>query len=140
MIYAQHTSLNLQLCKICGGRCCHGSPGVWLDPQRFFDLFFGGEHLTVNQLSEQVADLGMVMWGMTGQGIPLPAPLSVLSGCAFLGAEGCRLSIAERPCQCLALIPNQRTLDQQQGCQCQAPPEASRSVANERWQNYWLTL
>jgi hypothetical protein len=138
MIYKQSTSLNLLLCKRCGGRCCQGSPGIWIDPQRFFDLFFAGKHLTVEQLTERLPELGLVMWGMSGT--PIPAPLSLDSGCAFLTVDGCRLTVAERPCQCLALIPNQKTLEQQQGCQCQTPAESSREVANQRWQNYWLTV
>ncbi len=138
MVYEQSTSLNLLLCKSCGGRCCQGSPGIWIDPQRFFDLFFAGKHLTVEQLAERLPELGLVMWGMSG--IPIPAPLSLNSGCAFLTVDGCSLTVAERPCQCLALIPNQKTLDQPQGCQCQAPAESSREVGNQRWQDYWLTV
>lgn len=134
----QSVSLNIALCKSCGGRCCKGSPGLWIDPQRFFDLFFSGKHLTVEQLNERLPQLGMVMWGMSK--IPIPAPLSVMSGCGFLTEDGCRLTVNERPCQCLALIPNPKTLDQQQGCQCQAPAESSREVANRQWQEYWLSV
>jgi len=138
MVYEQSPALDLLLCKECGGRCCQGSPGVWIDPQRFFDLFFCGDHLTVKQLNQRLPELGLVMWGMSG--IPIPAPLSLLSGCAFLTTDGCRLTIAKRPCQCLALIPNQTTLDQQYGCCCHTPAESSREVANQQWQSYWLTV
>jgi len=134
----QSVSLNLALCERCGGRCCKGSPGLWIDPQRFFELFFAGQHLTVEQLNARLPELGMVMWGMAG--VPIPAPLSFLSGCGFLTAEGCKLSVNERPCQCLALIPNKKTLDQQQGCQCQSPTQASRVRGNQQWQAYWKTV
>lgn len=138
MVYEQNTSLNLLLCKSCGGRCCQGSPGIWINPHRFFDLFCSGDHLTVAQLSERLPQLGMVMWGISG--VPMPAPLSLLSGCGFHTVDGCRLTVSERPCQCLALIPNQTTLDQNQGCQCQTPAESSREMGNQQWQNYWLTV
>lgn len=138
MVYEQSTSLNVLLCKRCGGRCCQGSPGVWIDPHRFFDLFFSGQHLTVEQLNERLPELGMVMWGMSG--IPIPAPLSLTSCCGFLTVDGCRLTVAERPCQCLALIPNQNTLDQPHGCQCQTPIESSRERGNQLWAAYWLTV
>jgi len=138
MVYEQSTALNLLLCKECGGRCCHGSPGIWIDPQRFFDIFFSGQHLTMSQLSARLPQLGLVMWGMSG--IPIPAPLSLISGCGFLTVDGCALTIAQRPCQCLALIPNQATLDLHHGCQCQTPAASSREVGNRHWQNYWLTV
>ena len=128
-------SLDLPLCRECGGRCCKGSPGIWVDPERFFALFFSGHHLTVEQLRGRLPELGLVLWEK--KGVPMPAPRSLVSGCAFLGADGCRFPVAERPCQCLALIPVKETLDQQQGCLCRVPEEFSRDVARQRWQNYW---
>ncbi len=128
-------SLNLPLCQACGGRCCQASPGIWVAPERFFALFFPNQRLTVEQLRGRLPELGLVLWEKTG--VPIPAPRSVTSGCAFLGADGCRFSVAERPCQCLALIPNPKTLDQPQGCLCHRPEEFSRESARQRWQNYW---
>lgn len=138
MGYEQSTSLNVSLCKTCGGRCCQGSPGVWIDPQRFFDLFFAGQHLSIEQLTKRLPELGMVMWGMAG--IPIPAPLSLNSGCGFLTDDGCSLTVTKRPCQCLALIPNKSTLEHKNGCQCQTPAESSREMGNHLWQQYWLTV
>lgn len=138
VLLEQRDSLNLRLCFECGGRCCQGSPGIWIDPERFFTLFFPGQRLTVEQLRGQLPALGLVLWGNSG--VPIPAPLSLDSGCAFLGADGCRLSVAERPCQCLALIPIKETLDQQQGCLCQLPEAFSRAAGRQRWQAYWQTV
>ena len=128
-------SLNLTLCEDCGGRCCQASPGVWVDPERFFAIFFAGQTLRLDQLRERISELNLVLWEKSG--VPMPAPRSLLSGCVFLVADGCRFSVAERPCQCLALIPDKRTLSQTQGCLCHEPAEFSREVARQRWQRYW---
>lgn len=127
--------LDLALCRECGGRCCQASPGIWVDPERFFSTFFAGQRLTVEQLRDQLPALGLVFWERTG--VPMPAPRSLASGCIFLGPDGCRFSVAERPCQCLALTPDRKTLEQPQGCHCQSPEEFSRDQARQRWQKYW---
>jgi len=132
------TSLDLPLCQTCGGRCCQGSPGIWVDPERFFAIFFQGQHLPIEQLRKRLPDLGMVLWEKTG--VPIPAPQSLTAGCAFLGVNGCLFSISERPCQCLALIPNKETLDQQSGCLCSLSKEYSQDAANQRWRDYWQTV
>ncbi len=138
MMLEKSGSQDLLLCRECGGRCCQGSPGIWVDPERFFALFFSGQHLTLEQLRERLPELGLVLWEKTG--VPIPAPGSLVNGCAFLGIEGCRFAVSERPCQCLALVPKQETLNQQQGCLCQIPEEFSREVARRRWQDYWQTV
>lgn len=134
----KRNSLDLPLCRECGGRCCQGSPGIWVDPDRFFALFFSGQRLTLEQLRGNLPALGLVLWGQSG--VPIPAPLSLDSGCAFLGVDGCRLSAAERPCQCLALIPVKETLDQQRGCLCKLPEAFSRDAGRQRWRKYWQTV
>jgi len=131
-------SVDVPLCRECGGRCCQGSPGIWVDPERFFALFFPGQRLTLEQLRGHLPGLGLVLWGNSG--VPIPAPLSLDSGCAFLGVDGCGLSVAERPCQCLALIPIKETLDQKQGCLCQMPEAFSRDVGTQHWRKYWQTV
>jgi len=89
-------------------------------------------------LREQLPALGLVLWGETG--VPMPAPRSLTSGCTFLGTDGCQLSIDQRPCQCLALIPNPATLGQKNKCLCRMPEQFSRTVARQHWQDYWLTV
>jgi Fe-S-cluster containining protein len=131
-------SQNLSLCQECGGRCCQGSPGVWLYPERFFAIFSSGRRLTVEQLRTRLPELGLVLWEKTG--VPIPAPRSLTEGCVFLGPDGCRLSVAERPCQCLELIPVRATLDQQQGCLCHLPEAFSREAGRQFWQNYWQSV
>jgi len=135
MLPEDRDALNLPLCQRCGGRCCQGSPGIWVDPERFFALFFHGQHLTLAQLRKRLPALGLVLWEKSG--VPMPAPRSLASGCAFLEADGCRFSVAERPCQCLAMIPNKKTLEQPQGCHCPLPEEFGRDEAKLRWQRYW---
>jgi hypothetical protein len=131
-------SQDLALCRECGGRCCQASPGIWVDPERFFAIFFAGQRLTVEQLRAQLPALDLVLWEKSG--VPIPAPRALASGCAFLGIDGCRFSITERPCQCLALTPDRQTLNQEEGCLCQLPKEFFRSEAGNRWQKYWQSV
>jgi len=131
-------ALDLALCRECGGRCCQASPGIWVDPERFFAIFFAGQRLTVKQLREQLPALDLVLWEKTE--VPMPAPRALASGCSFLGTDGCRFSVAERPCQCLALTPDRETLSQDEGCLCLLPEEFNRSEARNRWQKYWQTV
>jgi len=131
-------ALNPSLCQECGGRCCQGSPGIWVDPERFFALFFAAQRLTLEQLRGRLSELGLVLW--ENSGVPIPAPLSLATGCAFHGADGCGFSVAERPCQCLALIPLIATLTQPQGCLCRVPEAFSRKAARRNWQDYWQTV
>lgn len=138
MLLEKKESLNVQLCRECGGRCCKGSPGLWVEPERFFIIFFSGQRLTLAQLRERLPGLRLVLWEKND--VPMPAPRSVASGCAFLDEDGCRFSVAERPCQCVALIPNKETLDREEGCLCQEPDEFSRDVARRHWQNYWQSV
>ena len=137
MLLEKNDSLNLPLCQECGGRCCQGSPGVWVDPERFFALFFSGQRLTLEQLRVGLPELGLVLWEKSG--VPIPAPESLSCGCAFLEADGCRFTVAERPCQCLAMIPAKETLEQP-GCLCQVPGDFNRDVARQRWLEYWQTV
>ena len=128
-------TLDLLLCQQCGGRCCQGSPGVWADPERFFTLFFVGQGLRLEELRARLPELGMVFWEKSG--VAIPAPLSLESGCSFLAADGCRLTVAERPCQCLALVPSIETLESPAGCLCRLPENFNRETVRQRWQEYW---
>ncbi|WP_020675387.1 hypothetical protein [Geopsychrobacter electrodiphilus] len=132
------SSLNLPLCLECGGRCCQGSPGIWVDPERFFALFFHGQHLSLEQLRGRLSALNMVLWEKTG--VPVPAPRSLQTGCSFLGVEGCRFPVTARPCQCLAMTPNRETLIQAQGCLCLVPAAFNRRAAQLHWQEYWQSV
>ncbi len=132
---AQSSSLSLLLCQECGGRCCQGSPGIWIDPERFFALFFSGQRVSLEQLRERLTGLGLVLW--ENSGVAIPAPRSISSGCTFLGANGCRLPVTARPCQCLALIPERKTLELQAGCLCRLPETFSRETGEKHWQDYW---
>ena len=131
-------NLDPVLCQICGGRCCQGSPGVWIDPERFFTIFFQGENLTLDQLRRRLADFDLVLWEKSG--VPVPAPSSLDTGCFFHATSGCSFSSTERPCQCLALIPNSQTLKDEQGCHCSLPDEFCWDTARRNWQDYWLKV
>jgi len=138
VLLEKNDSMDLPLCQECGGRCCQGSPGIWVDPERFFALFFQGQRLTLEQLRPRLPALGLVLW--ENSGVAIPAPLSLASGCGLHGADGCGFSAEERPCQCLALIPARETLAQPQGCLCRVPEAFSRDVGRRNWQNYWQTV
>ncbi|MEZ4484529.1 MAG: hypothetical protein R2864_08010 [Syntrophotaleaceae bacterium] len=135
MTATNSASQDAALCRECGGRCCKASPGIWVDPERFLAIFFAGQRLTIDELRQQLPALELVLWEKSG--VPIPAPRSLTSGCAFHGADGCQLPVAERPCQCLALIPNQATLAQPRTCLCQMPEDFSWDAAREAWQRYW---
>ncbi len=126
--------LDPQLCRECGGRCCQGSPGLWVDPQRFFAIFFAGQQLSLETLRDKLPGLGLVFWEKSG--VPIPAPVSVMAGCAFWREDGCGFSTEERPCQCLALIPAVQTL-KQQGCACRLPKQYHFEQARLAWGEYW---
>lgn len=138
MLLETRDFLDLPLCRECGGRCCQGSPGVWVDPERFFALFFAGQCLTVEQLRERLPALGLVFW--ENSGLPIPGPLSLATGCVFHNADGCGFSVTERPCQCLAMPPLTATLAQPQGCLCRVPEAFSREEARRNWRDYWQTV
>ncbi len=131
-------SLNYPLCRECGGRCCQGSPGLWIDPQRFLAIFFAGKPLPLEQMRECLPALGLVLWEKSG--VPIPAPLFLVDGCAFLGKDGCSFPVSERPCQCLALIPDRETLAQSEGSLCRLPSEFSKVICNQKWQDYWQSF
>ncbi len=118
-----------QLCRQCGGRCCQGHPGVWVDPQRFLRLFCEGERLDPERLpaGTHLRRLG---------DIPVPAPRTTERGCIFLGEHGCRLAATARPCQCLALCPSLDTLLDDE-IHCTLPPGYGAQSARENWQRYW---
>lgn len=115
-----------------------GKSGVWIDPERFFASFFAGQRLTLEVLRARLPEMGLVLREKSG--VPMPAPRSVDSGCAFHGAGGCRFSVAKRPCQCLALIPVRETLDLPQGCLCREPDAFSLAAGQQRWRDYWATV
>lgn len=138
MLLQNGKALNYPLCRECGGRCCQGSPGIWTDPQRFLTIFFSGEALPLEQMREYLPELGLVFWEKSG--VPMPAPLSLTNGCAFLGHDGCSFTASERPCQCLALIPDRGTLAQGKGSLCRLPMEFSREVCKQQWQDYWSSF
>lgn len=131
---AAEIALNPKLCRECGGRCCNGSPGLWVDPRRFFNIFFAGRALSLDELRERLPHLGLVLWEK--RGVPIPAPASVFDGCSFRLRDGCRLSVQERPCQCLTLIPNEETLAHE-GCVCRLPEDFSFARAKLAWAAYW---
>lgn len=132
------TIMDLPLCRECGGRCCQASPGIWVDPERFFARFFSEQRPDLQSLRAALPALGLVLW--ENSGVPMPAPQSLLTGCGFHASAGCTLSVAARPCQCLALEPRRQTLEQEQGCRCHLPDGFSREVAMGRWRDYWLAV
>lgn len=127
-------SLDPHLCSGCGGLCCRETPGVWIDPQRFLKIFSLPSPVLPVDLDLELARLHLT-WRDLG-GVPVPLPQSNDDGCLLLGPHGCRLSPDQRPCQCLALIPNPETLRQQE-LNCEMPDESRLIIARRRWGAYW---
>jgi len=127
------TRLDTQLCRQCRGRCCQGHPGVWSEPQRFFDIFTGQqipEPIQINKLllenDLELRNLGDIL---------IPAPKGTEHGCSAQSADGCRYPTDVRPCQCLALIPELETLLDDQ-IHCKMPPEFGSGSARENWRPF----
>jgi len=118
-----------QMCRQCGGLCCQGHAGVWVDPRRFLRIFCTGDAFDPGHLPEGVVlrDLG---------GVLVPAPQTVASGCIFLEERGCRLAAELRPCQCLALQPVLETLIDGE-IHCTLPPEGGSQTARQNWRQFW---
>ncbi len=122
------------ICRQCRGLCCQGHPGAWTDPERFAVLFFGGRPLAISRLERELPLLGLHLddWG----GVPVPVPINTETGCIFQGDAGCRFSPAERPCQCLGLIPTIDTLMEGE-IHCHMPEEVGSGTTRENWRAYW---
>lgn len=132
-----NASFDPQICRQCRGLCCQGHPGAWADPQRFAAIFFGGRPLSLRRLEEELPGLGLRLKEMDG--VPVPAPQSLETGCCLLTESGCRLSAEERPCQCLALIPSIDTLLDGE-IRCDLPGEFTYGAVRARWKAYWDSL
>jgi hypothetical protein len=122
--------LDEQLCRQCRGRCCQGHSGLWSDPQRFFRIFSAGRIPSKEQFLRLLDRFGLCLRVLGG--VLVPAPQSGPDGCLFRRETGCSFSIAERPCQCLALIPHLETLLDEQ-IHCRLPPEFGSGSARENW-------
>lgn len=125
--------IDSQLCKQCRGRCCQGHPGVWCDPQRFFDIFCTGHIPTAAQFSEILQQQRLTLRNLDG--VLIPAPRATDQGCAAHHINGCRFATSERPGQCLALTPNVETLLDDQ-IHCTMPPESGSQAARNNWRPF----
>ncbi|MCK4621057.1 MAG: hypothetical protein KAT62_02450 [Desulfuromonadales bacterium] len=131
------TQLDIQLCSQCGGRCCQGHPGVWSDPQRFFAIFAAAEIPTADEFSALLDKHRLTLRDLGG--ILIPAPRTTEQGCAEQRPDGCAFTLTERPCQCLALIPNLETLLDDL-IHCTLPPAYGSGTARENWRPYQTLL
>lgn len=121
------------LCATCGGRCCQAHPGLWLEPARFFAAL---ALPAVHDPTELAALLPAELTLRDLLGVPVPVPQSTAAGCVLLTPDGCRLGPDQRPCQCLALIPDVAT--QLEGeIRCALRPDHGSAVAHARWQAWW---
>jgi len=104
---ATSVHLDPQHCRQCGGLCCQGHPGLWVDPERFLTLFFAAQRLNQGELQRRLPPLGMELRDLGG--VMIPAPLPGVHGCSALTTAGCAYPPETRPCQCLAMIPEFET-------------------------------
>lgn len=123
-----------QLCRQCRGLCCQAHPGVWVDPERFWAIFFAGRPASSKNIADRLAELGLELRDYSG--VPVPAPRSSHAGCDFLGPSGCRLPRARRPCQCLALEPVLATLIEGE-IHCRLPKGYSYGPIRQHWGRFW---
>lgn len=126
-----------QMCKTCGGKCCLGHPGKFVDPARFFNIFPELKELSIRDLEIALDRKGYEFWKFDGTLSPRPKPTR--DGCTFLGETGCTLPREEMPCQCRALIPDIETLLDGEMIHCRMPPEYSSKASKENWLSYWAS-
>ncbi len=125
--------LDEQLCRQCRGRCCQGHSGLWSDPQRFFGIFSAEKIPSSAQFVRLLDRFGLCLRDLSG--VLIPAPTADDLGCRFRRETGCSFTIAERPCQCLALIPQLETLLAEQ-IHCRLPAEFGSGSARENWRPF----
>jgi len=129
----QGTKLDSQLCYQCRGRCCKGHPGVWSEPQRFFAIFAEKRLPSAAELAQVLTQHQLTLRDLGG--VLVPAPQNTEQGCIALGSDGCKFSTTNRPCQCLALIPNLETLLDDQ-IHCSLPAQYGSGSARENWRPF----
>ena len=129
----EDAQIDAQLCKQCGGRCCQGHPGTWSNPQRFFSIFGGGKPLSCDEFVAIVKQRGLQLRDVGG--VLVPAPQENEHGCAAQCSDGCAFSVEERPCQCLALIPQLETLLDDQ-IHCILPAAYGSATARKNWYSW----
>lgn len=105
---------------------------MWVDPHRFFVAF----PLPAIAPEDLRASLPPELTLRDLLGVAVPAPRSTEAGCIYLTGAGCRLPPPQRPCQCLALIPDVAT--QMEGeIRCTLPAAWGSATAHARWQAWW---
>jgi hypothetical protein len=104
-----------------------------VNPERFFKAFKLPRPTSPERL-RSVLPRELVL--RTIEGVAIPAPRKHDAGCLFLESDGCRLSAAERPDQCLALVPALETLIAGE-VHCQLKPEGSTLSAIRAWRDFW---
>jgi hypothetical protein len=129
----QDIQLDTQLCRQCRGRCCQGHPGVWSDPQRFFTIFADATVPAAAELSRILVEQQLTLRDLSG--VLIPAPRNTETGCVAQRAGGCAYPTSERPCQCLALVPNIDTL-LDDTIHCALPPAYGSGTARENWRPF----
>lgn len=127
-------SIDPQICRQCGGRCCQGHPGLWSDPNRFLAIFFSGKKPSRDVIENGLKEYRLELRDVDG--VEIPAPQQTDSGCGLLGPTGCMLEEDERPCQCLALEPHIDTLLSDDIC-CTMPESHGTGTARNNWRAYW---
>ena len=127
-------TIDPQMCRTCGGRCCQGHPGLWVEPARLAALYFDGTLPSRERLAELLPPFGFFLKDLCG--VAVPAPVADEKGCTFLTADGCRLPASHRPCQCLALTPSIDTLMEGEIC-CSLPPPFRSGNVMESWRHFW---
>lgn len=122
-----------QICRQCSGLCCQGHPGLWVDPERFLQVFDLPRPATPETL-RRCLPKEIVLRSIDG--IAIAAPVQLEAGCIFWDTNGCQLPETSRPGQCLALMPVFETLVDGE-IHCELHPEGSTLSALRKWRDFW---
>ena len=123
-----------KICQQCRGRCCQGHPGLWVDPARFISVFPCPSFPFSQNFQKAFDPLGTSFRDIDG--VLIPTPQTIETGCIFLRPEGCAVAETKRPCQCLALMPNIDTL-LCDDIHCYLPQQSSTHNAMTKWRRFW---
>ena len=124
-----------KLCRLCGGKCCKTYPGMYLFPDRFIEIF--GKFSSFQEFEKILKENNLTY--RVCMGVPIPMPKYNDKGCVFLGSKGCTLPLYKRPCECLALVPNEETIIEDE-IRCSIHPAVRYVDCFKNWKQLFKQL
>ena len=102
---------------------------MYLFPDRFIKIF--GSFASFREFRE-ILERNSLTFKIC-MGVPIPMPRFGATGCVLLGEDGCTLPLYKRPCECLALVPNEETIIEGE-IRCNIHPSINYVSCFKRWE------